>query len=137
MNVKAGILVCLILPMVFGQFFSRDDGKNAPRMGRRSDPLFSHSPLSDPLTSDSSLPRVPRPNQSNELMDNMVQQVQDTDSDHVSRLRKLMSGKFFSALIGMNSGTKDHNNNDFMLTGGIRGGGRTEYKPSDDFLPLF
>lgn len=136
MSVKAGILVCLILPLVFGQFFSRDDGKNAPRMGRRSDPLFPHSPLSDPSTSHSSLSRVPRPSQSNELMNNMVQ-VQDTESN-ASRLRKLMSGKFFPALVGTISGTKDHNNNDFMLTGGIRGGrGRTEYEPSDDFFPLF
>ena len=135
-SVEAGILVCLVLPMVFGQFFSRDDGKNAPRMGRRSDPLLSDSPLSDPLTSDSSLPRVPRPSQSNESMNKMVQ-VQDTGSNHASRLRKLMSGKLFSALVGMSTGTKDHNNNDFMLKGGIRGGGRTEYEPSDDFLPLF
>lgn len=137
-SMKAGILVCLILPMVLGQFFSRDDGKNAPRMGRRSDPLFPQ-PLSDLLTSHSSLPLVPRPSQSNESINNMVQ-VQDTESDHASRLRKLMSGKFFSALIGMSPGTKDqNNNNDFVLTAGIRGrrGGRTEYEPSDDFLPLF
>lgn len=80
-----GIFVSILVPsLVVCQFFSRDDAKNAPRMGRRSDP---------------SMVRDPRFNN----FDSSNQSVSELEfsRDQDSLLRRAVVGKFLSALRGV------------------------------------
>lgn len=109
-----GILISLLLPLVLCQFFSREDGKNAPRMGRRSDPLMERDPRS--MINNDSIPSI------------------DSDQDP-TRVRKVAVGKFISALLGLSSRLRNTNSDFYpwLLMGGIDKSGQSDNNDFPDF----